>query len=244
MNRKDNKSNHNDDLKGIHDVSINLMDTPFIVPESYFDTLPARIQRRINVIEDTASSFALPEGYFDSLSERIQARVMESELENAEEQNEDLTVNDYSFIKEISFINELKDKVPTTGFETPSNYFENLTEKIEESVKEQRNNKESAVLINLHKERKLKKLTWMGYAAAACIAISIGAYAFFQLNSVNSFQKKLHNISENEIVSYLEYYTEPGDATTILETEFEGAVQTNKANFSEEDIEAYLDYSI
>lgn len=244
MNRKDNRSNQNDDLKGIHDTSINLMDTPFIVPENYFDALPAKIQRRINVIEDTTSSFTLPEGYFDSLSERIQARVTESGLEGAGEQNEDLAVNDYSFIKEISFINELKDKVPTAGFETPSNYFENLTKKIEESVKEQRDNKESAVPINLYKERKIKKLTWMGYAAAACIAVSIGAYAFFQSKSVNNFQKELHNISENEIVSYLEYYTEPGDVTTILETEFEGAVQTNKTNFSEEDIEAYLDYSI
>jgi len=244
MSTKDNRSNHNDDLKGIQGISINPMDTPFIVPENYFDFLPAKIQRRIKVIEDTTSSFTLPEGYFDSLSERIEAKIEESEFENAEEQNNDLAVDDYSFIKEISFISELKSKIPAAGFETPPSYFENLTKKIEESIKEQVS-EESVVSIHLQKERKVKRLTWIGYAAAACIAFSIGAYAFFQLNSVNNFQKKLHNISENEIVSYLEYYTEPGDVTNnILETEFEGAVQTNKAKFSEEDIEAYLDYSI
>lgn len=243
MSTKDNRSNHNDDLKGIQDISINPMDTPFIVPENYFDVLPTKIQRRIKLIEDTTSSFSLPAGYFDSLSERIQAKIEESELENADEQNNDLAVNDYSFIKEISFISELKNKIPTTGFETPPSYFENLTNKIEESIKEQVS-KESVVSIHLQKERKVKRLTWIGYAAAACIAISIGTYAFFQLNSVNNYQNKLHSISENEIVSYLEYYTEPGDVTNILETEFEGAVQTNKEKFSEEDIEAYLDHSI
>lgn len=242
MNTQDDRSKHNDDLNGIKGISVNLKEMPFIVPENYFDSLSSKIQQRIEIIESSESSFAVPEGYFDTLSERIRKKITQGEHENTNAQNEYPLVNEYDSNEEISFINELKATVSTAGFETPVNYFENLTGNIEESIKKH-SSAEIVTLRDSHKRKKIRPLTWIGYAAAACIAISVSAYAFFQVNSVDSFQNRLDNISENEIVSYLEYYTEPGDVT-MLETQFEGAAQTNEADFSKEDIEAYLDYSI
>ncbi|WP_134090596.1 hypothetical protein [Olivibacter sp. XZL3] len=230
----DNKRNYQDDLAGIKGLPLNPKDTPFIVPSDYFNTLEAKIKRRVAIMSDAEASFEVPKQYFESLSDRIFARI-----ENESYQNDEFVSQEE--VKEKPFIIELRKEVPTSGFVAPPQYFDVLSEKIKAAV-DPLNLEENTREISFPRKKKRYMSLWMRYAAAACITIGLGVYGFFQYQS-NSFERKLKDIPENEIVSYLQYYGETGDAA-LLEAQFDGVVQMNQPTFSEKDIEAYLDYSI
>ncbi|MGK9116985.1 hypothetical protein KXS00_03430 [Olivibacter jilunii] len=234
MSTMDNERNYRDDLAGIQGVPPNPKDTPFIVPTDYFDRLEANIMQRVSIISDMEKSFTVPKGYFESLSDHIIAKI---------EKEDNLTLANSTFedTEYHPFIEKLREKVTTSGFVTPQNYFDQLDKKINQAiVSTAKNEKTREIAFPIR--RKNRNLTWIGYAAAACIAIGLGVYGFFQYQS-NNFERTLKSIPDNEIVNYLEYYSEPGDAA-FLEAQFDGVIQMDKPKFSEEDIEAYLDYSI
>lgn len=234
MSTMDNKRNYQDDLAGIKGIPLNPKDTPFIVPSDYFNTLEADIKRRVSIISDAEASLKVPKQYFESLSDRIFARI-------GNESNQDDEFVSREEAKEKPFIAELRKEVPKSGFVTPSQYFNELSEKINVAIAPL-NAEESPREFSIPIKKTRYPSLWMRYAAAACITIGLGVYGFFQYQS-NSFERKLKDIPENEIVSYLEYYGETGDAT-FLEAQFDGAIQMSQPTFSEKDIEAYLDYSI
>ncbi|MEH6308171.1 hypothetical protein RYH73_21115 [Olivibacter sp. CPCC 100613] len=229
----DNKSNYQDDLASIKGMLANPKDTPFIVPNGYFNTLETNIMKRISVISDTEKSFGVPEGYFESLSEHIFAKI--------KKENYATPINSFDKTEHHPFIKVLKEKVSTPGFTTPQNYFDELSQKINREIAPSVEKEKSKEII-FPIRRKNRILSWIGYAAAACIAISLGIYGFLQYQS-NTFERTLKSIPDSEIVNYLQYYSEPGDAA-FLEAQFDDVIQMDKPQFSEEDIEAYLDYSI
>lgn len=225
----DNKSNYQDDLKSIKGAPANPKDMPFVVPGDYFSQLEAKILMRVRIITDTEKSFTIPDLYFTSLPDKIRQRI---QFEEQEDRLADVIGNDDTFIK------NLKDWVPEAGFTTPTSYFETSRKQMVEAVFEE--NKNDQVIPFMQRRA---SHTWIKYAAAACIAVCIGIYAFFQLNTPDSFEKRLNNIPESDIVSYLEYYNEFGDGAAF-EAQFDGVLQLDKELYSEEEIEAYLDYSI
>lgn len=233
MSTMDNKRNYRDDLAGIRGIPLNPKDTPFIVPTGYFNTLENSIIQRIHVISDTEQSFKVPEQYFESLGERILAKIeregLHAEVDNSSHDNLE------------SFIEKLKEDASAPGFFAPPNYFDGLSQKITQAVADLKEEEEPKEII-LPTRRKKLTLSWISYAAAACLLIGLGVYSFFQYQS-NNFDHRLKSIPANEIVNYLEYYSEPGDAA-FLEVQFDDVIQMDKPKFSEEDIEAYLDYSI
>lgn len=239
MSTMDNKSNYQDDLAGIKGMPQHPKDSPFIVPSNYFQDLEDKIMERIEVIDRSEKSLTVPPAYFDTLAQRIMERI---------DKEESVAVPIVRLSDDVDhpFLEKLKEVAPTSGFTVPDYYFEKLNTTLQQHLGTGQGNdvEEFQKIIPLNK-RKSKFTSWLGYIAAACIAVSLGTYTFFQLQTptMNSFEKELNAISDSEIVSYLEYYSEPGDGA-IFEAQFEGEQGTDQSNFSKEDIEAYLDYSI
>jgi len=201
---------------------------PFVVPGDYFSQLEAKIMQRVRVIADTEKSFTIPDLYFTSLPNKIQQRI---QLEEKEDRFGDLEENG------DSFINHLKASMSGTGFSIPTGYFETSYQQTTEAVTGKDKNEK---IVSMPQR---KSNAWIKYATAACVAVCMGVYAFMQLNTPDSFEKRLNNIPESDIVSYLEYYNEFGDGAAF-EAQFDGVLQLDKELYSEEEIEAYLDYSI
>ncbi|QNL49443.1 hypothetical protein H8S90_22380 [Olivibacter sp. SDN3] len=221
----DNKNNRHQDWENKQITGI-LNSNPFIVPENYFNSLEIKIKQRIKVVNETKDFLKVPEGYFDTLQQRIHNRINQTELGKADDP---------------SFVSELKNKAPTAGYTLPVDYFEGLTNKINRAVDSQ-----TSKTVEQKASKGIKRMwsTWIGYAAAACLAITVGVYTFSPTNTPNSLQQRFHNIPENEIISYLEYYTEPADLSVIDDMQLEESFQATERYFTEEDIEAYLDYNI
>jgi len=231
----DNKSYYQDDLAGIKGMPLNPKDIPFIVPNDYFSTLETKIIRRVKTVSATEKSFAVPDQYFETLAARIQAKIKLAEQESPI----DVHLNEDD--DEGLFIKRLKEIAPSAGFSVPDGYFEALNTKMQHAADALASPDMPQKVIPIN--RKKKASAWISYVAAACIAIGIGTYTFFQMNTVNTFESSIKKIPDSDIVSYLEYYNESGDGA-ILETQFDGILQLNEQHFSEEEIEAYLDYSI
>jgi|GEM_PF-1884557 len=232
----DNRSNYSDDLAGIKGMPVHPKDNPFIVPANYFNALEDKIMQRVVAITDAEKSFSVPESYFDGLTKKILERIHQEEQEST-------SIFSLSDDEQNPFLEKLREIVPNAGYTVPDNYFEELNTKLKHTIPSDTAEHEELEKVIPFRKKKSKFTSWIGYVAAACIAISLGTYTFLQLNAANSFEKKLEHISNSDIVSYLEYYSEPGDGA-IFEAQFEGVQQIDKSNFSEEDIEAYLDYSI
>lgn len=227
MNAMDNKNNQHQDWENRQIPDI-LNSNPFIVPDNYFNSLEVKIKQRIKVIAETEASLRVPEGYFDTLKESIHERI---------NQTEQIT------IAEPSFASDLKHLVPNSGYTLPTNYFEELTNKVNHAIDIQRSESVEGKT-KATKSIKMMWRTWISYAAAACLAITVGTYTFFQMNTPHSLQQQFLSIPENEIISYLEYYTEPGDFSVIDDIQLEESFQATERYFTEEDIEAFLDYNI
>ncbi|GAA4796562.1 hypothetical protein GCM10023231_26310 [Olivibacter ginsenosidimutans] len=226
----DNKRFYQDDLEGVKGMPLNPKDLPFIVPNDYFSTLETKIRHRIRVISATEKCFKVPKHYFETLPSRIQERIAFEEQADTNQ--------------EPSFIEQLKVTAPTSGFSIPNGYFDDLNTAIVQAVDDQPEQKNKQANVIPLQKRRARPATWIGYVAAACIAISIGTYTFFQLHhTTDTFENRLKNIPDNDIVSYLEYYSESGDGAAF-ETQFEGVLQLDEKHFSDEEIEAYLANSI
>jgi len=226
MTNMDNQSNQQNQAKGFETIP-ELKQMPFAVSSDYFDTLQKKIMLRIKVIEETEKSFALPVRYFEDFPNRLKQRI---EIEESTDGQE---------------IGQLPISIQAeAGFSVPDHYFENLAHTISAKTQQKAT---GDILINEEQRdsSKIRKLGWLRYAAAACIIFGLGSVLLFQLNSSNqTFQHRLENIPETEIINYLEYYSE-SDNGLSTDAQLEEIMQTSgKPSFSDEEIQAYLDYSI
>ncbi len=225
MSTMDSKSNYQNDLEGIPGLPSNIRDNPFIVPTDYFNRVEIKIRQRIKIIDETEKSFVVPEHYFESLQDRILARL------DQEEQ-----------VQEDPFIQQLKQTLPDSGFSVPTGYFEQVNDKIKERLFLPDEKGESYPVIPLNGRKRGFILSWIQYAAAACVILSVGIYGIVRYQSA-SFDRKLETISDQAILEYLEYYSEPGDGA-IIEAQFDDAFPTDGSHLSNEEIQTYLDNSI
>lgn len=131
-------------------------------------------------MKNIENNYGLPDAYFETLTDRIQTEI---------------------------FLRDLKDKISGTGFSVPNNYFENFTNKINDTVLHKRSDN-GAIVFYLS----IKK-----YAAAAMVILAIGLGIYFENTKQNTIQNQLATLPVNELENYLQNTSSSGDMALIIE---------------------------
>jgi hypothetical protein len=214
-------------------------ENPFLVPEHYFDTLPAAIINSVDVNElkqvAATSGYTVPDQYFSSLKDRILAKTSALSTASQEESTDDLKLEEERFglynLDEQSIGDEdydagevLKRFPATAGFSTPDQYFEKLQSRILAQTAGETAPVRPSKIIRLWHSGLLK------YASAACF-ILVAAFGFY-LNK-QSYQpvaattaeianeQMLYDINEQDIIDQIEgtVATEPKNNASNAELE-------------------------
>lgn len=138
-------------------------------------------------------------------------------------------------IETAVLVQELKETgLHESGYTVPEDYFNSLSGKIsgklavEESISRKRNS------------GKVRSL-WTRYAAAASIALILSAAAFLKIRNSNSIEGMLHRIPENEIITYLQLYSDRSDTPVIIENLGPDAeIFSVSSDLSNDEIEEYI----
>lgn len=181
-----------------------------------------------------AIPFTVPAGYFEDLPHIVSSRVC---IESMYAKNADgFTVPELYFeeltsrIENSVAVENIKGLAPTGGFGLPDSYFENLSARI-----------------NLRLEPPAKTLTpvrrlltsWISYAAAACITVMIATGIYFNSDSYH-FNSQLSEVSDQEIINYLQVHSTAGDTPFIIETLNPEELEKVNLDVSADDLEQYI----
>lgn len=221
---------------------------PFSVPIDYFEQLNSTIisQVKLDSLSGQAMGNTVPEGYFANLSSRI---ISNARIDNLRKDENEFTTPEGYFQElparvQASIIkNTLSPTLKTDGFEVPSDYFEELTNKITVAVSAQDREVKSAprvVRFNIQ--------GWIKYAAAACVTAILGITSYQTItdhNQVNVTESHLSSISEKEIINYLSSSTDSDDMLLIMEYLYQPtASQGIGSKVEYDEIEDYLNYTL
>lgn len=220
-----------------------LRENPYTVPDGYFINLQqyTLAQCQLTKMVTGTGDGDVPEGYFDQLSERIATKVAEQRLKETITEPGFIVPEGYFEHSEALLLlqQKLADQANESGFTVPTAYFETLQN---ETIR--RTNQRDNVPI-----RKIDRPRWIAYAAAACIAITVGVFGVSKRSAENQTVTSDHlaSVSDQEIFNYLELYGTDNDVTYISEqlNDFdEPAFGEGISEVSEEDIEAYLNHTL
>jgi len=193
---------------------------PYQVPQGYFETLSDVILARVHAgsgeesavvsVAGKSTPFEVPEGYFNSLSESILSKIKtRQELSAADE------------IKELSPV--LASISRTNVYSVPQGYFDTVANELAGKVTQ----RSKAKVVTMFTQRR-----WMQMAAAAAVMLMVAfgvnrlvgtkqqvdGYVKVGLKQYNTEQKineDLQNISEAELITYLENTSNTGDVATL-----------------------------
>ena len=127
---------------------------------------------------------------------------------------------------------KLKQQVPRDGFTVPDGYFDRLQDTIRQRT------------VTPAPVKTVRLRRWISYAAAACVAIGVSVWALLPVQQANApFEQRISRLSDTEIISYLEYYSEQGDLS-LLADGLPAEPGLFSDHFSDEDIESYLNQTI
>lgn len=197
-----------------------LRTNPFQVPDGYFEELTAKNLLRAKLNKDLENSMSTPESYFEEMQDSIFARIAEEKL---------------------------KGSIPESGHEVPVAYFDTLSDRIMSRVTV------PATVIKEGKAtpvRTLGKMRWLQYAAAACILFAVGISTYLRYNTTDVpaitdiTASTLNNISDQEILSYLELYGEHDDFVSSTYYDDAGLSTIDTEDISADEIEAYLNNTL
>lgn len=189
---------------------------------------------------ERTNPFTVPLNYFEDMQDQLQSRMAIAESCKDHE--------DTSFAVPEGYFDELSDRIMSTikaesfkeemsgsGFSVPHNYFANLEERIITK----------ADGLNAAPSKTVRRLVpvWMNYAAAACIAVVTGSVIFFSQQN-NTLESKLSKIPENDIVTYLQIYSDTGDFPVIVENLEKNVASKNSSDLSDQEIEQYLESTL
>ena len=153
--------------------------------------------------------FKVPEGYFDSLSQQIINEVKLSEL--LPEKDGFAVPSNYfeetkSNIQAAIYLETLKPQLfsENKGFEIPENYFETAQLKIKNKIE-------------VKKARTLQ-LSFLRYAAAACILLTTSLGIYFNIQHTNNVDYQLSKVSEEDIEIYLKQHTDANEIPMLIES--------------------------
>lgn len=205
----------------------NLERNPFLVPDNYFSSLKEEIKLKKRISELGEPSFVVPPTYQKTLRQDILSEISE---------------------------NKLKTLVATKNPLVSSGYFEDLQEKILSKTIRVDNDdanerhKEFKKPIPRTPSRYLGIRKWAPYVAAASITIAIALFAILDDVKISegrnmNYSAQVEEISTEEIINYLAYYTEAGDLQYLSEQLNDRSTNITD-NISSQEIEAYLEYGL
>jgi len=212
---------------------------PYTVPDGYFADLKQRTLAQCRLSEMAEGMGEVPTGYFDQLSDRIVTKLKEQQLKE--------TITEAGFTVPDGYFEQLEaqvriqqhgiEKGTKSGFTVPETYFDTLQQTIASQTYQQ----PSTTPI-----RKMGRSKWMGYAAAACVALAVGIVGVNQLTAEDPTPTSNHlaSVSDQEIFNYLELYGTDNDVAYISEQLNEVDEPVIGEGISAEDIEAYLNHTL
>ncbi|MEO5912358.1 MAG: hypothetical protein ABIP95_15835 [Pelobium sp.] len=153
---------------------------PFKIPGHYFEDLTPQIISEVKLESLKQNLFTTPENYFSDLKSQLFSQIILEEIK------EDV-------IKE------------NAGFSVPSNYFNESSSIIQQSVTGQNNKK------------RILKLSIIRYAAAACILLTTSFGIYFNIQQTSSVSSQLSEISNDELENYLQQHTDATDLSIIID---------------------------
>lgn len=193
---------------------------PYQVPEGYFETLSDVILARVHAgsgeesvvmsVAGKSTPFEVPEGYFNNLSNSILSKIKTQQEPSAMDELKELS----PLLSSISRANV---------YTVPQGYFETVADELTEKVTEHSNTK----VVRMFTQRR-----WIQMAAAAAVMLMVAfgvnrlvgtkqqvdGYVKLGLKQYNTEQKindDLQNISEAELISYLENTSNTSDVATL-----------------------------
>jgi hypothetical protein len=222
MNRDRGNREWLNDYMSLKQVNPN---SPFTVPEGYFDGLDEQVFSKIKLEEMRSSlpeaGFAVPENYFEDLAANIQSRIAVEEA--LDKETTGFTVPDGYFgnleqqIKSRLFVEDVLDTQPA-GFDVPEGYFADLTNNILNKTTQQKAERKGVV-------RQMFASVAFKYAAAACFVLGVGATLY--LNQAgnnpdavhkNSFlHRSLSAIPVADIQNYLQLHLDANDTKSLMD---------------------------
>ena len=158
--------------------------------------------------------FSVPEGYFEQLSKDIVSGVSVQKIKNFADKEE-------------------------SGFSVPQGYFAALNETIRQRVIQEEKASRSKASGSIIKQLNQR---WIKYAVAACITVVIGAAFLLNIPLNNSsLNAGFNELSENEIITYLELYSDRSDTPLIIENlSPEAEIFNISSGLSNDEIEEYI----
>jgi hypothetical protein len=188
---------------------------------------------------DKTNPFLVPDGYFEEMHQQLQSRITISEFDN-EESFFKLPDNYFDTLTEkIISINKLEQLKQSSGseiFSVPANYFNNLEASIKSTI----------AIEPVKQEAKIRSLTssWVTYAAAASITAIISLGIYFNSRN-NNIETQIAQLPADEIVNYLQLYSDAGDAPVIIEN-LDNTPQLSEmgSKITDQEIEQYLESNL
>lgn len=199
-------------------------------------------QDLLNNLKLHETPFSVPEEYFHNLTDVIlQKKDIKSNSDKTwsvpPNYQQELTNDILLKVSEA----KLKSTVAADGLTVPTGYFDQLHSSILKKTTQ-----EDGKIVSFPKRR---KLSWFRYTSAACIALAVSIFAFYQLSdeevepTTAQVEDIIDEIPDDEIINYLTFYSEPSDYL-ILSEELSEESTDFKDTFSSEEIESYLENSI
>ena len=189
---------------------------------------------------EKTNPFSIPDGYFEEMQQQLHSRIRIRQFDDNE--NVFKIPDDYFETLEekliaISKLEGVKGKSLTEILRGPQGYFDTLEQRIKAKLEAEELNAAPTKIKRLYSN-------WITYAAAACITaiISLGIYYNTQNNNIEAQMAKL---PADEIVDYLQLYTDAGDAPMIINSI--GAdvdISEIGSEVSEQEIEQYLELNL
>jgi len=175
--------------------------------------------------------FLVPNHYFETLKGQInhQVNIEESDVQKdafeiPEGYFQDLTSNLLSKIA----LEEKLESIKSEGFNIPENYFVSAKANIEKATS--------------LKKTKILSLSFIRFAAAACILITCSLGVYLNIKRSNNINYQLSNVSNEEIETYLSQNTDISDVSLIVENLDHQAVFTlDNPEITKEEINTYLE---
>lgn len=188
---------------------------------------------------EKTNPFSIPDGYFKEMQQQLHSRIRIRQFDDNE--NVFKIPDDYFETLEdklisISKLEGLKLNSQPETLLVPEGYFDTLEQRIKAKL-EAEDLKAAPT--------KIKRLysNWITYAAAACITAIISFGIYFSQN--NNIEAQMAKLPADEIVDYLQLYTDAGDAPMIINSiGAEVDISEIGSEVSEQEIEQYLELNL